>query len=424
MKKTDLFKFLKSNPKFSKLWVSQLMSQITINMINFVMATRIYEKTGSTLAVSFLWVFYYLPSIIFGPFSGFLVDLWGRRKILYYTNFFQGLTVLLYLFIGEHLYPIYPIIFLYSILNLLYGPAEAACIPWLVKKKSLSFANSIFMLSSQSSLIVGFGISGVIMRLFGKDTPILISAGALFLAALSTYLLPKNEPKNHFKTQTLSNFFSQIKTGYLFIKDNKMVLFPILIIAGFQIFLVVMGVTIPTVASKLFGIQVQDAGPLIIVPLGIGALLGANLVSRYSGIRKKTFIEKGLLIGGLVFLMMTFVIPRLESYKTLFGFPLMILLGICSFFILVPNQTLLQENTPSSLRGRIFGALNFVSTAATLPCLLFTASVVDLVGIKVFMFMAFLLIVSVFIFVKKRGQAIIASITVNKDNGITNATTI
>ncbi len=139
MKKKELFSFIKQNRHFDLVWASQILSQITLNMINFVMATRIYERTGSTLAVSFLWVFYYLPAFFLGPFSGLFVDWWSRRKTLLYTNLLQSLTIGLYLFLGDRIYPIYPIVFLYSLLNQFYCPAEAASIPWLVRDKSRLF---------------------------------------------------------------------------------------------------------------------------------------------------------------------------------------------------------------------------------------------------------------------------------------------
>lgn len=396
MKKNDFLSFIKRNKYFSYLWLSQALSQITLNMINFVMATRIYEKTGSTLAVSFIWIFYYLPAFFFGPFSGYFVDRWNRRKILMITNFLQGITVLLYFFVGGKVYPIYPIVFLYSFLNQFYCPAESASLPWLVNKKDLAIANGLFMLTSQSALILGFGISGLLMRIFGQNNPIFISSFGLFIASLSVFFLPKNEPQNKFKAKSLSGFWHQIIAGYSIIKNNRLIFYPILFLTGIQIFAVMLGITLPSISSDILGIQLQDAGPLLVVPVGLGALTGASLISRWAGrVRKKMLIKRGMAFAVMVFILLSTALPRLGAYKTLFAIPLMFILGFAGFLVFIPNQTIVQEKTPSQFRGRVFGTIGFISMTVSLPCLLFAATVVDTLGVNLFLFLIGLLLLGI-----------------------------
>lgn len=387
-KSQELFSFLERNRDFRFLWSSQGLSQISLNFINFVMAIRIYEKTGSTLAVSFLWIFYYLPSFFLGPFSGFFVDLWSRRKILLYTNLLQSMTVFMLLFAHERVYFIYAIVFLYSLLNLFYNPAEAASIPWLVKKPDLSFANSLFLLTSQTSLIFGLGASGILMRLFGKDNPIWIAAVSLFLAAVVVYFLPHDQPDHQNWTKSFSQFFGKIKAGYSFIKNKRIILFPIIFLASFQVFVVVLGVTIPSFSTEILKIEMQDSGPLLIVPLGLGALTGTFFMTKLSEkIRKKTLIKNGLGVIFVILLFFSLLLSRFGSYKAIVAIPLMYFVGTSGFFCVIPSLTLVQENTPSFLRGRVYGTLSFFSNMITLPFLLFTASLVDLLGVRTFVFL-------------------------------------
>ncbi len=390
MKTQEITTFLKENKKFTLLWASQILSQITLNMINFVMATRIYEKTGSTLAVSFLWVFFYLPSFFLGPFSGLFVDLWSLRSTLLVTNFLQGVTMLLFLFIGDKVYPIYTIVFLFSLLNQFYFPAEAASLPWLVKKNSLPLANSLFMMTAQTSLVIGLGVSGILMKLFGKNNPVIISAMALFIAAAAVYYLPKEQhAKKKFNINGFSKFWSQLGFGYSFIRSNKIVLFPILLTIFTQVLVISLAVTIPSFAANLLSVDVQDAGILMVVPLGLGALLGTLSLSKYfQKTRKKILMTRGLTGAFFIFMFFALILPLLGPYKVYFAVLSMFTLGYCGFFIAVPNQTLLQENTPSALRGRVFGALGFLSTLVTLPFLIFSATIVDVLGTGLFMFFA------------------------------------
>ena len=92
----DDFKPVLRNRNFLYLWISQITSQVTINIMNFVFLVRLFEKTGSAISTSFLWVAYSLPAILIGPFASATVDLVDKRKMLIVTNFLQFLTLLLY----------------------------------------------------------------------------------------------------------------------------------------------------------------------------------------------------------------------------------------------------------------------------------------------------------------------------------------
>jgi hypothetical protein len=75
----------------------------------------------------------------------------------------------------------------------------------------------------------------------------------------------------------------------------------------------------------------------------------------------------------------------------------MYFLGLGGLFIYISNQTLVQERTPENLRGRVFGTLGFLIHLATLPCLLFTSTIVDFLGIRVFTFLAAMLVLAMFL---------------------------
>lgn len=393
MNSKDLKSFLKENKSFSKLWTSQILSSVTINIINFVMATRIYEKTGSTLAVSFLWIFYYLPSFFLGPFSGFFVDIWPLKKTLLITNILQAVIVFFFIFIGGKIYPIYPLVFLFSLVNQFYYPAEAASLPWLVKKKSLPMANSLFLLTAQTALIFGFGVSGILMQLFGGNNPVILSVVFLLIATISVYRIPGEQINTKIHKINLLKFFTQIKIGYTFIQKNRIVLFPILLATIFQIMLVVLAVALPSFATELIKIKIAAAGPILIVPLGLGAFAGTYILSNYfEGVRKKILIKKGLLGVFFVFMLLALILPFLGLFKVIAAAILMFLFGISIVFVFVPSQTLIQEKTPQIIRGRVFGAWNFISTVATLPVLLFSATIVDLLGVGLFTFLGGILI--------------------------------
>src|SRR3989338_5137701 len=187
-KKLRFFPVVK-NRNFLKLWRSQILSQMTIHLVNFMLISRIFEKTGSSVAVSMLWISYALPAIFLLPISGPLVDIMNRKRILLFTNILQAVTVLSFLVVNDHIYSVLPIVFIYSALNQFYIPAEAASIPDLVPKNFLPAANSLFLLTSQLMFVIGFGAGGSLISLLGHKIPFLLSSLMLTLAAVAVWTL-------------------------------------------------------------------------------------------------------------------------------------------------------------------------------------------------------------------------------------------
>jgi len=415
MKKTELLDFLKRNKNFSLVWSSQILSCVTVNIVNFMMMTKIYERTGSSLAVSFLWVFYYIPAFFLGPFSGIFVDHWKKRNVLMYTNFLQSMTVLLFLLIGDKFYTVYPFVFLYSLIDEFYGPAQASSIPHLVKRNDLPMANSLFFVTGQGALLVGFGLSGPLMRLLGENNLIFLASFLLLAGGLSGYFLPKDEPERK-KIENITRFWTELKLGYSYIASKRIVLYPLILSVFFGVILSSIGVSLPAIANQLFKIQVKDAGPLIIVPLGLGALSAISLITKLKQkYRKKSLMTFGLKIVLSDFLLLSLVLPFLGKYILVPGILLAFILGFGGLLIFIPNQTLLQENIPSKLRGRVFGTLGFATTAITLPVLLFSATLIDTAGISPFLFFAGMIVLIFLLFIKKAEDAVIA-----EKNGVIN----
>lgn len=389
MKPQLLFK----NKNYKLLWASQILSQITINLMNFVLLTKLFLVTESTVATSLLWVAYALPGIFFGPIGAVIVDMYERRKILMLTNLMQAVVVLGYSFFHtDKVFLLYSVVLGYSFFNQFYVPAEAAALPSLVKPKDLPKANSMFFLTQQVSLVVGFAIAGLFLRLFGFVNTLYICSFMLFVAFLSVSFLPElkvGRGKNFDFEQSFKEFFDKVIEGYRFIKNNRNVLIPFLLLLGFQIGLAVLMVNIPIIARDILAIEGDFAGIAIIVPGGIGATAGAYLVSKLieRKWRKRRLIDISLRALLVTLVSIAFIIPNFPFvYRLLFNFLAMIIAGASFIGIFVPSQTFLQEATPGGLRGRVFGNFWFLATIATIFPVIFSGVISEILGVKFLLF--------------------------------------
>ena len=378
------------NRNFLKLWSSQILSQMTIHLVNFMLISRIFEKTGSSVAVSMLWISYALPAIFLLPISGPLVDIMNRKRILLFTNILQAVTVLSFLVVNDHIYSVLPIVFIYSALNQFYIPAEAASIPDLVPKNFLPAANSLFLLTSQLMFVIGFGAGGSLISLLGHKIPFLLSSLMLTLAAVAVWTLPESAKRKTSFGSSLVDFWSEFYRGYEYLRSEPKVFFPLGVLIGGGLLLYVMSAIFPLIGKEILGIGIKHTGVAIIVPVGIGALIASTIVPRLAmKKRNRWLVENGMLILSLSLVFLGIILPVAGGYfsyvlglRVLLGIPAIMAIGFCAIMVYVPSQTVVQQRTPENMRGRILSASSFLITAFSIVPLIFGAAITDMMGIR------------------------------------------
>lgn len=377
------------NKNFLYLWISQLLSQITINMVNFLFLIRLFQQTGSSIATSLLWIAYGLPAILVGPFAAAYTDISDKRKHLILSNFFQSMTLILFSFVQiKSVFLLYAVAFTYSLINQFYVPSEQATLPEVVGRNQLSHANSLFFLTQQGALIVGLSLTGPLSNFLGFERTLYLSGILLFMAFLSVLFLPKmkRKPFDYKFEKLFYVFFEKMSEGYKTIFDNKLVLAPFLLLLFIQIMLAIIAVTAPIIAKDIFGIPITLAGLLLVIPTSLGALIGAIYIPKKlkAGVRKLKIIKSSLFALVLGFLSLVFVIPGLFIlYRLILGSFILVGMGFAFVGILIPSQTFLQEKTPEDFRGRVFGNYWFAVTIATLIPVLLSGTIAEIFGIKI-----------------------------------------
>ena len=391
------------NRNFLKLWISQMLSQVTINLMNFYVLTQIFLHTKSTIAVALMWIAGALPALLFGPFSGPLVDSISRRKAMVITNLLQAVTVAMLLF-SPSVYYLYIIVFFYWLFDQIYLPSQQATIPQVVSANDLTKANGIFLLTQQGSVLLGFGLGGILLGILGRHTTIALAALGLVVAAISVYFLPKDKPQVDLSQKDFTRFWKDLLAGYSYVRSHREIFLPVLMVICTQVFISVISITLPTFTHEVLHLNLNFSGLLLIVPGAIGALLVTRSLPAYlKTARKKTVVQTGLLIGAITLILLSLVSsPWLASV-------IAIGIGMAIAAVTVPSQTLIQERTPNWLRGRVYSQLSFMLIiASTLPILI-AGTLADILGVSVFMGILGVLLLFVYLFVSKKGDYVLAN---------------
>jgi len=387
------FRLILKNSNFVYIWSSQVLSQITINVMNFVLLVKLFENTGSSIATSLLWIAYSLPAIFVGPFASASVDVIDRKKVLVLTNLLQSVTIFIYALSHEfNVFLVYGVVLIYALLNQFYVPAESATLPSVVNKGELPFGNSLFFITQQAAIILGFGAAGVLNHLLPFSGVLYLCSFLIFLAFISTLFLPslKSKGKVSENLETLmSKFFEKIVEGYRFIRGNKNVLSPFLLLIGVQVAVQVIIISVPAIAKDIIEIPVNSSSVFVVIPAAIGATLGALAIPKLlvKGFRKKRIITTSLKLISLALFLVTFLLSYIASpVREYLAFIFIMILGASFVGITVPSNTYLQEVTPPDLRGRVFGNFWFLVTIASVFPVIFSGTITELLGIRFLLF--------------------------------------
>lgn len=406
--------FLKilSNKNFLKIWLSQVFSLVSAATLTFVLIGKIFTQTQSSVAVSLYLFFYYLPTFILGPFVGVFIDSWSRKAILFYSNLIQAVLVLFFLLVSKKIWPLYTLGFLYSLGDEFYNPTVGASIPSLVKKEDLTAANSLFFITTQSAIILGSLLGGLILKFFPNPNDVyLIVCTTLVFASFLVINIPRKlfegDKKFRLNLAKPKEFFKSLETGYLFIKSEPLVLFPIILLAGLQVLVGMSLILLPSLA-KMIRLDYADSAILLIIPAALGALTGGWFLNHQANrTRKNIFIFTGLFILGLCLLILPFL-SLVFLYPTILAIFIGLTVGVGYVLVYIPLQTLIQENTPFKVRGRVFGTLSTLITLAAVIPMLITTTLADILGLQFILFLMGAGLLVLTFFAQKNKETIIA----------------
>ncbi len=411
LNQTTLFK----NRDFLKLWISHVLSQLSSYGLLFLVISKTFELTSSSVVTGTVFISSSLPMIFVSPFAGSFVDAWPKKKTLVFTYFNHFIIILCaglaYLTNKNDL--IYFLIFMYSIITTINDPAELAQLPNVVKeKKDLLAANNIFFFTDQVSLIFASALSGVLVSFLSLP----LTFGLISLMPLTAGLVISTLPSKNGKRKPLAigeeveRLISRIKAGYKFLTTNTLILYSFALLVIFRVLTSLSILLLPNIATNIFNISAYDAGYLIIPPVAVGLLIGTIVLSKQNDKdRKNKWIGTGFSLMGMM--MAAIVFGRQGNFiiQLLLDLTYLVFLGISASVIFAPALTFLHEYTPNTVRGHTFSNLMFVVHLAIVPSSLLATSLAELLGIKLLMVLLGVTSFGLGIIIINKGNEIILS---------------
>jgi MFS family permease len=366
------FKALLKNRAFLFLWAGQIVSQVAdkvllVMSIALLTTYHIPVKYAASSS-SYLMVASTIPAILFGAAAGIFVDRYPKKKIMVLADVIRGSLILLLPILPKEFIVLLLITFAISVVTQAFAPAEQSAIPLVVKPENLLTANALFTSTTMGSIIVGFAIGEPILTAVTNisktgSREVLVAVLYFIAAGLGQFVKVQETIDTSKHTQRV-NPWHELKVGFDYLRSNKLLLNAMLQLA--VLFSTI--AALPVLSIKLtaeVGLKPEQFG-FLVAPLGIGLVLGAGILGHFGNrLHQKSLPLIGFIGMSIVLAIFTFV------NNLLLGLFCAGILGLGASLIAVPMQTLIQERTPESMRGKVFGFQNnAVNIAVAIPLII------------------------------------------------------
>ncbi|MDP9122278.1 MAG: MFS transporter [Acidobacteriota bacterium] len=367
-----------------RLWYAQVISVFGDFLVLFavigVLTFRLHATAGQITGVQ---VSYLLPIAILGVIAGVFVDRWPVKPTLVASDAVRAGLVLL-LLLATRLWHYYAVLAAISVVSSFFAPAQGVAIRSAVPAHGLRAANALMQQVMFGMRILGPAVAAFLVGAFGPISCYLADSAsfvgsALLIASVAFNLPPKAPPQpvpGAPQPAALARIWIDMKQGIDFIAHHASLLFVILALASGMF---VIGCFGPLIAvyvrdnlhssTRVFGL----ASALI----GVGMLVGINLLTAVAkNLKSSTLVYSGLagIAAGLTFLAAT-----AHVWSTFLG---NFVIGLAVAGIVIPSQTLIQQETPPPLMGRVGSTVMSLVFTAQISGLLLSGVLAASIGVR------------------------------------------
>jgi DHA3 family macrolide efflux protein-like MFS transporter len=365
-----------------RLWYAQIVSTLgdflalfaVIGYLTFKLHANAQQVTGVQIA-------YLVPIAILGILAGVFVDRWPLKPTLVSSDVIRGFLCLL-LLVSSQIWQFYAILAAISVVSSFFGPAQGVVIREAVPLHGLRSSNSLMQTVMFGMRIVGPGIAGLLVKLFGYNLCYWLDAVSFFASATFIFTTVINRSaKVHKHTAAedkgaVAKILHDMQQGMNFILHHAGLFFVVLAMSAGMF---VLGCFGPLIAIYVRDSVHADYGIYAIASamIGLGMLVGVNGLNTYGRDIKNTILVYSGLLGialGLVFLCALTLI-----WSTILGD---LIIGISVAGIIIPAQTLMQQETPPELMGRVGSTFMSAVFTAQILGLLLSGALANVISVR------------------------------------------
>jgi len=372
-----------------RLWYAQVVSVFGDFLALYAVMTIVTYKLHATpQQVTGIQIAYLAPIAVLGVVSGVFADRWPVKATLVTSDLTRALLCLQLLFVHS-VAGFYFVLASISVISSFFSPAQGIALRSAVPFHGLRSATALMQQVMFIMRIIGGPIAVLIVTVLGVrvcyigDSISFVCSGSLIASIALTIparsvIAKQNAGEAALPTELsgIRRILSDMREGAAFIIHHAALFFVITALAAGMFAL---GCFAPMIAvyvrdnlhasQKIFGVTSAM--------IGIGLLGGINVLTAAAKKVKHTSLVYFGLGGMAVGTLILAAIPKLAT-----TIPALILIGFAAGGIIVPSQTMIQEETPPAMLGRVGSTVMSFVFSAQIAGLLLSGVLADHTSVR------------------------------------------
>jgi DHA3 family macrolide efflux protein-like MFS transporter len=337
---------LKYRP-FRTLWLAQFVSVFGDFLALFgVISLITFRWHGTPVEVTTVTMAFVLPMAVISPIAGVFVDHLNVKRLMIASDLIRAALILMLIFV-HNVTQISAIFFLLSSVSSFFAPAQSVTLRTIVPSDGLLAANALMMQAFYIVRLLSPAAAGALVAWLTEKSCFYIDVASFVFSAAMISTLSIIRPARAQSEKTVKSLAQDFLAGNKFIFTH----------AGLAFVFLAMAVAMFVLSSfsPLISIYIRDmlhAGSfmfgLISAMVGVGMIVGTQLIARLAGSGPKSYVVLGglFLLGlgaGLLGAFRNTAMAALSTFTMGFGIA----------FVWIPAQTMSQQETPPPMVGRV-----------------------------------------------------------------------
>jgi MFS family permease len=361
---------------FRKLWLAQFVSVFGDFLALFGIISFItFRMHGSAVDVTAVTIAFALPMAVVSPFAGVFVDRWNVKKVMITSDLIRAGLIVLLVFVSD-IREICVIFAAMSFVSSFFAPAQSVTLRTLVVPEGLMAANALIAQAFYTVRILSPALAGAIVASMSEKATFYMDSVSFFFSACMIATLTIIRPQTETRGKDLKSLTADLVEGNKFIFTHRGLAFVFLAMSAAMFVL--------SSISPLISIFIRDslrAGPflfgVISSMVGVGLIVGTQLVTRLAAKRESPFV----VLGGLVALGVGAVLLGVSRNVPLAAISTFTM-GFAIAFVWVPAQTMSQKETPPAMVGRVSSTIISLISLSQALGLLLSGYLAQILGIR------------------------------------------
>jgi len=368
------------------LWCGQIVSESGDRIFRMGMLWLLLDLTGSESTTGLVAMAAYLPTLLFGLFSGVIVDRFDRRRLMLLADAGRAAIVLLIPLLwaieGLTVLTLGITSFALACLTTLFAPARDTLVGEIVPPERRLAANALIQTSWQYASLLGPAMASGVLYVFAQIHLFTVDAATFVVSFLFIYAVRTDSPRASESggklSQAMRSSWSDVVSGLRYAWGDRRVRGLLLITAVDNLFL--MGPAM--IGTLLFARKILHLSltgyAFLQVAYAIGMVVGTLLLTRYGKrFRKGHIVLWGIILDGLTF-------GPLLWIDTFWGtFALLTVHSMAIPMIIVPRPTIIHEIVPKAMQGRIFSMISVAVVGFTAISISLTGIIAEFIPVNV-----------------------------------------